>query len=274
MDLWSKNIRNMKYFLLLGILVPVASGCEKTGTVPIVAKPAAFTVVNVIPNSAPVIPVINTTSAALSDYFWNANAIGYGNFYEYSPPGGNDTIYVVQQNSDTMDIGPKDAGLMFYNILDLKAGGIYSLFLTGADTSSPDYLLTTDSLPYQSPTDSTVGIRFVNLSAGSNPISINLEGSPNGSAVGNLAYKNITSFKNYVSNSTVTNSGYLFVIRDVASGDSLTSYLVPGIGTGNGVGLMDPTNSNPLVFRNVTIAVYGSENGTTTPLMTMLVDNY
>jgi len=263
----------MKYFPVLVSLITVGSSCQKVGTVPTVEKPAAFTVVNVIPNSAPVIPVINTTSASLIDYFSNANAIGYNNYYEYSPPSGNDTVYVVQRNSDTLELGPKSAGLMFYNILDLKAGSIYSLFLTGADTSSPDYLFTTDSLPYQSPTDSTVGIRFVNLSTGSNPISINLEGSPNGSEVGSLPYKSITGFKNYLSNSTVTNSGYLFVIRDFASGDSLTSFNLNGIGIGNGVGLMDP-NGNPLVFRDVTIAVYGSESSMSTPLMTMLVDNY
>lgn len=211
------------------------------------------------------------------EYFSNALNIWYPgtgspSFNEYSPPGGSDTLYVVQENGDTLNLGPKATGLMFDSILTLMSGGIYSLFLTGADTSSPDYLVTTDSLPYHSPTDSTVGIRFVNLSTGSQPISINLEGGAPGSEVGSLPYKGITGFRNYVSNSTVTNSTYLFVIRDLATGDSLISF---GLNSRTGLGLLDPNNGNILTFRNATIAVYGLENpSSSVPLGIMLIDDY
>jgi len=267
------HLRYLQYCLLIMIAAIMHPGCAKTTGVPSVPRSAALTVVNAVPNSVNIVPVINTSSAIM--YFSNAQSIGYGNFWEYSPSGGNDTVYAVQQNSDTLNIGPKSAGL-FYNILDLKVGGIYSLFLTGADTSSPDYLLTTDSLPYQVPADSTVGIRFVNLSTGSSPMSINLEGSPNGSEVSNLPYKGITGFKNYLCNSTLTNGSYTFVIRDAATGDSLIAYTLFGIGSGNGIGLGDPTNpSNSLIFRNITIAVYGSENlMSNSPLNAMGIDNY
>jgi hypothetical protein len=266
-------IQNLKTPVLAAIVLFTYTACQKATTAPSVLKPAAFTVVNVIPNSAPIVPVFNTSSDI--EFFGTALAIGYPGFSEYSPSAGNDTLYVVQQNNDTLDIGPKATGLMFYSILNLKAGGIYSLFLTGADTSSPDYLLTTDSLTYHGPADSAVGIRFVNLSTGSNPMSINLEGSPNGSEVINLPYKGITGFKDYVCNSTMTNSAYLFVIRDVATGDSLTSYTLYGFGVGNvGTGLEDP-NGNALTFKNVTIAVYGSENSSSNfPLGTSLIDDY
>jgi hypothetical protein len=107
-------------------------------------------------------------------------------------------------------------------------------------------------------------------------MSINLEGSPNGSEVGSLPYKGITGFKDYLCNSSMTNSGYNFVIRDAATGDSLMSYSLMGIGTGNGVGLGDPNNpSLPLTFKNITIAVYGSENPlSSNPLSAMCIDNY
>jgi hypothetical protein len=42
----------------------------------------------------------------------------------------------------------------------------------------------------------------------------------------------------------------------------------------NGNLLSDPYNSQPLVFKNVTIAVYGSENNVNAPLGTMLIDDY
>ena len=271
----TKSFRNVFF---VAVLIIAGNSCQKTETAPSVLKPVAFTVVNVIPNSEYITPVINTNSGI--EYFSDAVTLwypgnGYVSYNEYSPPGGKDTVYVVEQ-SDTLDIGPKAAGLMFYSVMDLNPGDIYSLFLTGADTSSPDYLFTTDSIPYHNSADSTVGIRFVNLSTGSAPISINLEGSSNGSEVVNLPYKAITGFKNYLCNSTMTNNTYVFVIRDVATGDSLTSYSLSGVGSGNGIGLGDPNNSNaPLVFKNVTIAIYGSENpASNNPLNATLIDDY
>jgi hypothetical protein len=148
------------------------------------------------------------------------------------------------------------------------------LFLTGADTNALDYLLTTDSIPFFGPSDSVMGIRFVNLSTGSNPISINLEGSSNGSEVSNLAYKGITNFKQYVNNSTI--SDYFFVIRDVATGDSLTQYdFLGNYSYNNGYGLIDPITYDLLTFKCITIVIYGSEsNGIAFPLNAMLIDDY
>jgi hypothetical protein len=269
------SLTNYKWILLGLVVVVAAVACQKAGTVPSASAPAALTIVDAIPNSYYPSPVINTTSAI--QYFYSAAYMGYGGFLELSPPAGNDTVYVVDYNNDTLDISPKSANLLFYGLLKLNVGGIYSLFLTGADTSSPDYLFTTDTLPYHSPLDSTVGVRFVNLSTGSAPMSINLEGSPDGSEVTNLPYKGITGFKKYISNSTVTNnsSAYIFVIRDAATGDSLCYFGLSGIGNGNGVGLTDPNNNNPLTFKNITIAIYGSENlSSNNPLSVMVIDDY
>lgn len=252
--------------ILLVMTIICGASCQKTATGPLVVGPASLIIVNAIPNSVPIIPIINTSSAIT--YFANAATIRYGNSTEYSPPGGNDTIYVVQKNSDTMDLGPKAIGLMFNNVLNLRSGGIYSLFLTGSDTSSPDYLFTVDSLPYHNPIDSTVGIRFVNLSSGSDPISVNLEGSPNGSEVASLSYKGITNFKNYLSDAAASVNGYRFVFRDFATGDSLTSIKL--VSNRKVPGLVDPNNSsNQLTFKNVTIAFYGSIKSAS-----MLIDDY
>jgi hypothetical protein len=250
----------------------VVLACQKSTTAPSATGVADLTVVDVIPNNVGVIPVMNTTQAIM--WFASANTIYFPGFYQYSPLAGNDTVSVLQC-TDTLDIGPKTTGQMFYGILPLKKGGIYSLFLCGSDTSSPDYLFTTDTLPYNSPADSVMGIRFVNLSTGSNPMSINLESSPIGSEAGNLPYKGITGFKQYISNSSI--SDYLFVVRDAATGDSLTQFdfRAGGGSFNNGYGLTDPNNGNLLTFKNVTIAIYGSEAvGSTVPLSAMLIDNY
>jgi hypothetical protein len=266
------SIDRVRNTMVLGLVVLI-SACQKMGTIPVVPSAASLTVVNAVPGSTPVIPVINTGSPITYFSFVNP-LIGYGSFIEYSPPGGEDTTYVVQR-TDTLalDIGPK-SNMLFYNILNLKPGGIYSLYLCGTDTSSPDYLLTTDSIPYYGPTDSVMGIRFVNLSTGSNPISINLEGNANGSEIGSLAYKGITTFKQYVNNSNTLD--YFFVIRDAATGDSLTQFdFVQNYSYNGGFGLIDPVTYNLLTFKSITIAIYGSEsNGSTFPLNTMLVDDY
>jgi hypothetical protein len=248
--------------------------CEKTTTAPPDTGVANFTVFNGIPTSGPVIPVINTGQPI--EWFGGGNRIYYSMFYQYSVLPGNDTVYAVQ-NADTVDVGPKTTGQIFYGILPLKKGGIYSLYLCGKDTASPDYVFTTDTLPYHGLSDSTVGIRFVNLSTGSNPISVNLEGSPDGSEVDKLEYKGISGFKNYISNSSVTYGGYLFVFRDAISGDSLTSYSLGGLGTIRypGNGLYAPYYGNPLVFKNVTIALIGQPGATASiPQTAILVYNY
>jgi hypothetical protein len=257
--------------ILMVVVLVLTAACQKTGTIPSTPRPAALTVVNLVPGSTFIIPVINSGSAIT--YFSNAFHIPYGNFEEYSPPGGMDTTYVVQGN-DTLDIGPKTSDIFLYDVSDFKPGGIYSLFLTGADTNSPDYLLTIDSIPYYEPSDSVMGIRFANLSTGSNPISVNLEGSSNGSEVSSLPYKGITTFKQYVNNSTTTD--FLFVIRDAATGDSLTQFDFLQSGSFNdGYGLTDPNNSYLLTFKNVTIAIFGSESATSAfPLQTALIDDY
>ena len=165
---------------------------------------------------------------------------------------------------------------MFSGVLSFKGGALYSLFITGEDTTNPDFLFVQDTVPVIR--DSAVGIRFVNLSTGSNPISVNLEGSTNGSEVSNLPYKSISGFNQYVNISSTVD--YLFVVRDAMTGDSLTQFDFLASGSSNiGNGLIDPSNNQNngtlLTFKSVTIAIYGSEaaNGNN-PLSTMLIDNY
>ena len=85
-------------------------------------------------------------------------------------------------------------------------------------------------------------------------------------------------FKQYTNNSATTD--YLFVVRDATTGDSLTQFgFVASGSANNGNGLTDPSsnqnNGTLLTFKNLTIAVYGSENiNSNYPLTTMLIDNY
>jgi len=257
--------KNIIYIALAGVLFD-APACIKTNGV---TGSSSLNIVNAINNSNPI--VTNFTPLNAKDvpeealrYYGSANSISWGNSYESGSYIGN-TYLSISQNSDT-------TSTLWTGEFDLANGSIHTLFFCG-DTSSVDTLFTTDIIPSYPLSDSVMGIRFVNLSAGSNPISINLEGNPNGSEVTALAYRAITGFKQYPNNSMTID--YLFVIRDAATGDSLTQFDFLNAGSSNnGNGLTDPNNGNLLTFKNITIAVYGSVTNPTIPLTAMVMDDY
>jgi hypothetical protein len=223
--------------------------CTKDLTNVKIAPVSAVTVVNGVVNSNPLIADLSGADSVAS-YFASTPQISYGGFQEYSIPSGK-VPAVVFQNSDT-------AVALFQATLNLAPHAVYSIFLSAADTGgkSIDTLITLDNPPYHSVTDSTDGIRFVNLSAGSNPISVDIQGNPYGSEVNSLAYQAITNFKNYPAGYNFTQ--YNFEIRDAASGNLLTTYSY-GVSP----------------FKNITLAVIGSEDSTATvPLSVTQINNY
>lgn len=112
----------------------------------------------------------------------------------------------------------------------------YSLFLGGASPTQIDPVLITES--YHNYTDSVCAVRFINLSPGSSPISVNITGQSNGSEVASLAYKAYSSFKQYPAKKA--NSSYAFQIKDATTGNLIASY-----------------NLSTPYFHNVTIVLRG-----------------
>jgi hypothetical protein len=202
------------------------------------------TVVNAIVNSNALIPDFSNTPVR---YFSFATNISNGSYQEYPMQSGTIPISVWQISDTTQTI--------FKGILNLQPQAIYSLFLSGNNPSSPDSLFTHDELAYHSITDSVAGVRFVNLSAGSNPISVDIQGNVNGSEVVSLPYRQITSFKVYTDTKLIPSSQeYIFEFRDVSTGDLLANF----------------TYNNIARFRNVTIVFFGPPGSQST----FLVDNY
>jgi hypothetical protein len=131
--------------------------------------------------------------------------------------------------------------------------------------SAPDTLFTTDTPPYHPPSDSTIGLRFVNLSPASAPVSVNITGGANGSEVSSLPYKSITDFNNYPATAAI--SDYNFEFRDAATGALIGSYDVTGINT-----LLYGFN-NTRLHRNLTLALLGLPGDPAT-LKIMLIESY
>jgi hypothetical protein len=214
--------------LILLILI----GCRRENGVG--APPASLNIINAIPTSNPVIPVLGTSDTI--QFFGTAQSISYPGSFEYSPPAGSNLLYIVQ-NEDTARLDLKQT--LFNGTLDLMNGGIYSFFLAG-DTSSPDTMLIKDNIPTY--TDSSAGVRFVNLSTGSLPMSVNIQGnSPTQMEFSALGYKGVSSFNKYLANSGEQGE-YTFEVRDQGTGNLLTTF-----------------TWYYTLFRNNTLVISGSE---------------
>lgn len=243
----------MRRILLITFIISVhliSFSCHKSsgGNV----SPASVNIINAMATSQPIIPVFGTTGAI--QYFSNAQTVSYTSSVLYSPLSGSNSLYIVQQTgTDTLLTDTKR--MMFNGSLNLTAGGIYSFFLAG-DTTKPDTLFVQDNIPYYS--DSSAGVRIVNLSPGSQPISVNIQGNlPSQMEFSGLTYKGISSFKKYPANSSIPGN-YSFELRDQASGSLLATF-----------------TWNYALFKNNTVVIAGSEAlGSSTPLQAFQINNF
>jgi len=224
--------RSFPLWLLFGITLSCSKESKLKGA-------ASLTIVNAVTGSEPSL-VPNFSDADPLTRYVNGPQLGYGATMSTGSYSGQLKL-AIYHYPDT-----SDHTTPLYNLsLDIPAGTVHTLFLTGT-TSSTDTLFTTDVLPYHPASDSGVGIRFVNLSKGSAPVSVNIAGAAQGSEVSSLPYKAITAFTNYPATAAV--SEYAFELRDAASGTLIGTYYLGGV---------NDSFSNTRRFRNLTIALLG-----------------
>lgn len=204
-------------------------------------------------------------------YYSSATGVNYGVSSEFNAYRGPIQLGLYQYPVDTFI----HSSPLFRLDLNLSASGMYSLFLTGT-VSSPDTIFTTDYPPYYNRIDSSFGIRFVNLSAASNPVSVivkrNAAGIDIGNGVSRLAYKGITDFQKY--RAVTGDSTYKFEFRDAANNALIATYNMTNVNNGTGI---PPalTTVNTIRNRNFTIALIGTPGGTGTVVQkTILINNY
>ena len=183
------------------------------------------------------------TGGAILKYGANSSTIANNSYVQFKVGGGSNNIYVY---AATDSLHP-----YFNQTMDLENGGVYSLFLLGGLSAAIEGLLIKDTIPFQS--DSTAGVRFVNLSSNSNLLNVSLSTTPTVMEVSNLGYKQYTSFKTYPAKSS--NANYIFQIRKASDNSILTTY----------------TLSTPR-FANVTLVIRGVV-GTTPALGITRVNN-
>lgn len=203
---------------------------------------ASLTIVDAFPGDRYLIPVFNRADML------SAKDGSYGVFYNDSTAANQFSAYsgkVPLSIFYPTDTATKSVPV-FELTLDLSLASIHTLFLTGI-REKPDTLLTTDNPPYHPLSDSSVGIRFVNLSPGSAPMTVNLQGKATGSEVASLSFRGLTAFKNYPANAGA--GDYVFEFRDLATGVLLGTSAMYNVG-----GILD---QNRWRFRNYTIVIDG-----------------
>jgi len=129
----------------------------------------------------------------------------------FGVPMGNVPLSIALANDTTK--------LIFNQAVTFTPGDAYSLFMHGRPENASG-LLVKDQIPVR--TDSSTGIRFVNLSPNSNGFRINISGAPIGSAVDNLPYKGISDFISFPAKAS--NQAYNIEVHDAVTNDLLTAF--------------------------------------------------
>jgi hypothetical protein len=224
-------------YVVLGLIgVGSFTGCKKD------VVPAAVAV-NII-NASSDLPSISVNFTLVPIQYYQQSAIlGYGSSTEFSEPTGVVPLTLIS-STDTLHH-------FFQGNLTLNSGGIYSLYIYGS-LPKIDTLLLRDNIPVHR--DSTCGIRFINLSSDSGPVSVDIQGGTTVDFSG-IAFKNITAFKTYpVTAAIKNNGGYTFEVKD-AAGNILTT-----------------VSWNFKIFQNNTLVISGSKANST--VQVIQVNNY
>lgn len=224
----------------------VTTSCKKEITAKI-SGTSALTLVNGVASNPYFITDFNGDQPN-SSYYSKMNTIAYGAFSFFNSYSGTQKLALYKVPDTTANSKP-----VFNLSLDLPVNDIHTLFLMGTP-QDPDQLFLSSKLPDHLPADSVMGIRFIHMSKGSPPVTVNLAGKPNGSEADNLNYKTITAFKNYAAHTKI--SSYTFEFRDKATGQLLGTCLIDGVNNSGGA-----TFPNIRRNKNFTLAFLAASGG-------------
>lgn len=180
---------------------------------------------------------------------------------EFGFLSGKKNFYLYTVRNDKLVAGPP---LLTLNV-DFPDGYIGSLFVAGT-LKQPDTLLIKDQPLYFPPADSSMGLRFVNLSQGGLPVSVNIRGQANGAEVNGLPFKAVTEFRRYAANAAA--GSYVFEFRNSATGALLASFTISNV---NNPGTASP---NLWRYRNFTLVLCGVPGSAVTPPSAFIVKNH
>jgi hypothetical protein len=187
----------IKYLILLTFCVFVIS-CKKDEFKTTLL--ASLKVVNTVAGGASV------KMASMPEIVYNNSAVDFTLF------PGSPEIYIYPENDSLQPYYVASKGLV------IKERESYSLFLGGIP-GGVEAVWVNERIPFH--TDNVVGVRFINLSPDSPPVVLVLASTPDENIFTNIAYKEITDFKQI--QVTGTSAGYTFEVRNSVTGDLIAS---------------------------------------------------
>ncbi len=246
----------MKY-LTIAIMTIFLFSCSKE-----TARPgsASVTIVNAVAGDTTLIVTLNNPDTVILTHA--QVLISYNAALQFNSYSG---VQLFHLHEFSLTTGLPEYPALFNVSLNMPAGSINSLFLTGT-RYAPDTLFVRDSLPSFQTSDSSMGIRFVNLSPGSSPISVDVQGATTGNEVNSLAYKEITGIKKYPAKSSI--STMTFEIRDAATNTLLATCPITGIN------IPGTSAANLWRNRNHTLVFDGLPGNKIVPQKAFMVNNY
>jgi len=158
--------------------------------------------------------ILDGKTLRLNDYLRDS-ALSY-NARNFSVKSGDKQLYMFPSGDS---LNP-----YFKGKVKLDAGGIYSMFLSGI-AKAPDTLWVKENVPafYA---DSSIGVRFVNLSPDSGPLSFTLSSAPGINLFSGVIYREVTGFVKLPLPAMIPVGSTTFQVRD-AGGNLLASYTLP-----------------------------------------------
>lgn len=176
--------------------------------------------------------------------------VGVASYYE--TVGNNANVVLSYNPGSSIYVYPAGDSLHPYyqaqggKDINIAGQDIYTLFL-GGTPSSAEGVLVKENLPVR--TDSTGGIRFINLSPNAPAVNVTLSTTPTVNEFAGVSYKDITAFKSYPALSSTTS--YTFQIRNASTNALITSISISGTSLLSGI----PR------FRNITLVLRGMVSG-------------
>jgi hypothetical protein len=173
---------------------------------------------------------------------------------------GSGEVTVANNNYSQLAVTTGESDLYIYQVGDssnpcfrnpkffAEERAVYSLFLTGQLPNATGIVLQ-DNIPYH--TDSTLGIRIINLSPNSPALNITLSTTPTVNEISNMTYLQHTDFKLYPAKAA--NTSYTFQVRKASDNTFIT-----------GSSSTSSFSFNTPRFTNVTLVIRGMVGGSGT----------
>lgn len=158
--------------------------------------------------------------------------------------------FTIVPSADTLN--PAFAGA-----INIQPGSNYSLYIIG-QAPVYDAVFTQETNIAYGYADSSVAIRFINLSPNSPAVNITLAATPTVNETTGLNYKQQTEFKKYALAATIVTGTVTFQVRDALTNALLTSYTLPA----TAVSPYTTVSTTLSRFKSITLAIKGL-HGTT-----------